>query len=76
MFEQASTWRAIRGQCPGERTRAGRAPRRPTTAAVGGGDVNRTYPTPSEMLLKIGVTILVALCVGLAGECLFNALTH
>jgi len=28
------------------------------------------------MLLKIGVTILVALCVGLAGEFLFNALTH
>jgi hypothetical protein len=43
---------------------------------VGGGDANRTYPTPSEMLLKIGVTILVALCVGLAGEFLFNALTH
>jgi len=43
---------------------------------VGGGGVKRTYPTPSEMFLKIGVTIVIALCVGLAGELLFNALTH
>ena len=51
-------------------------PRDRRPRSLGGGDVNRTYPMPSEMLLKIGVTILVALCVGLAGECLFNALTH
>jgi len=51
-------------------------PRNGRPRSVSGGDVNRTYPTPSEMLLKIGVTILVALCVGLTGECLFNALTH
>jgi hypothetical protein len=57
----------------------GRVPAEPRDGrprSLGGGDVNRTYPTPSEMLLKIGVTILVALCVGLAGEFLFNALTH
>jgi hypothetical protein len=57
----------------------GNAPAEPRDGrprSVGGGDANRTYPTPSEMFLKIGVTIVIALCVGLAGELLFNALTH
>ena len=43
---------------------------------IGGGDANRTNPTPSEMFLKIGVTILVALCLGLAANFLVDALTH
>jgi hypothetical protein len=43
---------------------------------VGGGEANRTYPTPSEMFVKIGATILVALCMGLAVDYLVNALTR
>jgi hypothetical protein len=33
---------------------------------VRGGKAKRPYPTQSEMFLKIGATIFVALCVGLA----------
>jgi hypothetical protein len=41
---------------------------------AGGGDPKGSYPTPAEMLFRIGVTILVALCVALAAELLTNAL--
>ena len=34
------------------------------------------YPTPAELFSRIGAIILIALCVGLAGDFLANALIH
>jgi hypothetical protein len=37
-------------------------------------DSFRKYPTPAELFSRIGAVILIALCVGLAGDFLANAL--
>ena len=43
---------------------------------TGDDDSSRTYPTPAELFSRIGAIILIALCVGLAGDFLANALIH
>ena len=39
-------------------------------------DLSRKYQTPAELFSRIGAIILIALCVGLAGDFLANALIH
>jgi hypothetical protein len=39
-------------------------------------DSFRKYPTPAELFSRIGAIILIALCVGLAGDFLANTLIH
>ena len=43
---------------------------------VGGGKAKRSYPTPAEMFFRIGATIFVAICVGVAIDFLVKAVTH
>jgi len=40
------------------------------SAAAGGGNESRRYPKPAELLFRVGATILVAVCFGVAGRSL------
>jgi len=42
----------------------------------GARDENQSYPEPRELLFSIGVTILIAVCVGLAVDYLVGALAR
>ena len=51
---------------------AGRSRRRDRT--LGGGEAEGTYPTPAEILSRIGALFLIFLWIASAADCLVDAL--
>ena len=46
------------------------------SGAAGDGNGSRRYPKPAELLFRVGATILVAVCFGLAVDHVVHLLSH